>query len=66
MTTISRRETLGLGLGAGLSVTMMGADAAQAAPQNVAFTLLLARIPQMHASSSEGGARTSSMLQGRS
>ena len=41
VTNISRRETLGLGLGAGLSATMTGAEAAQAAPSNVAFTLLL-------------------------
>jgi len=41
VTNISRRETLGLGLGAGLSVTMTGAEAAQATPSNVAFTLLL-------------------------
>jgi 2',3'-cyclic-nucleotide 2'-phosphodiesterase (5'-nucleotidase family) len=41
VTNISRRETLGLGLGAGLSVTMAGAEAAQTTPSNVAFTLLL-------------------------
>src|SRR3954464_7434202 len=41
VTNISRRETLGVGLGAGLSVTMAGAEAAQAAPSDVAFSLLL-------------------------
>src|SRR4051794_10004142 len=56
VTTISRRETLGLGLGAGLSVTMAGADAAQAAPQNVAFTLLLVNdIYNMASESGRGG-----------
>jgi 5'-nucleotidase / UDP-sugar diphosphatase len=42
MANISRRQTLGLGLGAGLSVTMLGShDEVQAAPLNVAFSLLL-------------------------
>ena len=42
MSKVSRRQTLGLGLGAGLSVTMLtGHDEAQAAPSNVTFTLLL-------------------------
>ncbi len=42
MAKVSRRQTLGLGLGAGLSVTMMtGRDEAQAAPANVTFSLLL-------------------------
>ena len=38
---MSRRETLGIGLGAGLSATLAGTEAAQAAPSDVAFTLLL-------------------------
>jgi 5'-nucleotidase / UDP-sugar diphosphatase len=42
MANISRRQTLGLGLGAGLSVTMLGShDEVHAAPLNVAFSLLL-------------------------
>ena len=42
MAKVSRRQTLGLGLGAGLSVTMLtGHEEAQAAPANVTFTLLL-------------------------
>ena len=42
MAKVSRRQTLGLGLGAGLSVTMLtGHDEAQAAPANVTFSLLL-------------------------
>jgi 5'-nucleotidase/UDP-sugar diphosphatase len=42
MSKISRRQTLGLGLGAGFSVTMLGSrDEAQAAPANVTFSLLL-------------------------
>ncbi len=43
MARVSRRQTLGLGLGAGLSVTMLtgGAEEAQAAPANVTFSLLL-------------------------
>ena len=42
MAKVSRRQTLGLGLGAGLSVTMLtGHEEAQAAPSNVTFTLLL-------------------------
>ena len=42
MARVSRRQTLGLGLGAGLSVTMLtGRDEAQAAPVNVTFSLLL-------------------------
>jgi 5'-nucleotidase / UDP-sugar diphosphatase len=55
VTTISRRETLGIGLGAGLSVTMAGADA-QAAPADVAFTLLLVNdIYNMGAEGGRGG-----------
>jgi 2',3'-cyclic-nucleotide 2'-phosphodiesterase (5'-nucleotidase family) len=42
MSKVSRRQTLGLGLGAGLSVTMLtGRDEAQAAPANTTFSLLL-------------------------
>ena len=42
MPKLSRRQTLGLGLGAGLSVTMLGShEDAQAAPSNVSFSLLL-------------------------
>jgi 2',3'-cyclic-nucleotide 2'-phosphodiesterase (5'-nucleotidase family) len=42
MPTLSRRQTLGLGLGAGLSVTMLGShEEAQAASPNVTFSLLL-------------------------
>src|SRR5215211_8199093 len=42
MAKVSRRQTLGLGLGAGLSVTMLtGHDEAQAAPANLTFSLLL-------------------------
>ncbi|HEY8383700.1 MAG TPA: bifunctional UDP-sugar hydrolase/5'-nucleotidase [Microvirga sp.] len=42
MAKVSRRQTLGLGLGAGLSVTMLtGHEEAQAAPQNTTFSLLL-------------------------
>jgi 5'-nucleotidase / UDP-sugar diphosphatase len=56
MTNVSRRETLGLGLGAGLSVTMAGAETAQAAPPNVAFTLLLVNdIYNMSADKGRGG-----------
>jgi 2',3'-cyclic-nucleotide 2'-phosphodiesterase (5'-nucleotidase family) len=41
-TKVSRRQTLGLGLGAGFSVTMLGSrDEAAAAPANVTFSLLL-------------------------
>ncbi len=43
MASVSRRQTLGLGLGAGLSVTMLrgGSGEAQAAPANTTFSLLL-------------------------
>jgi 2',3'-cyclic-nucleotide 2'-phosphodiesterase (5'-nucleotidase family) len=42
MPKLSRRQTLGLGLGAGLSVTMLGShEEAQAASSNVTFSLLL-------------------------
>lgn len=43
MSKFSRRQTLGLGLGAGFTVTMLagGQDAAEAAPVDVAFSLLL-------------------------
>jgi 5'-nucleotidase / UDP-sugar diphosphatase len=42
MARVSRRQTLGLGLGAGLSVTMLsGHEEAQAAPTNTTFSLLL-------------------------
>ncbi len=42
MPKLSRRQTLGLGLGAGLSVTMLGShEEAQAATSNVTFSLLL-------------------------
>jgi 2',3'-cyclic-nucleotide 2'-phosphodiesterase (5'-nucleotidase family) len=42
MTKISRRQTLGLGFGAGFSLTMLGAgEEAQAAPANTTFSLLL-------------------------
>ncbi|MGO4573548.1 bifunctional metallophosphatase/5'-nucleotidase [Microvirga sp. 2TAF3] len=42
MATFSRRQTLGLGLGAGLSVTMLGSsNKAQAAPPKITFSLLL-------------------------
>jgi 5'-nucleotidase/UDP-sugar diphosphatase len=42
MSKVSRRQTLGLGLGAGLSVTMLtGHEEAQAAPSNATFSLLL-------------------------
>ena len=42
MSKISRRQTLGLGFGAGLSVTMLGASKeAHAAPATPTFTLLL-------------------------
>ena len=43
MSKVSRRQTLGLGLGAGVSVTMLagGQDEALAAPAGVTFTLLL-------------------------
>lgn len=42
MSKVSRRQTLGLGLGAGLSVTMLtGHDEVQAAPANTTFSLLL-------------------------
>src|SRR5215210_4679958 len=42
MAKVSRRQTLGLGLGAGLSVTMLtGHDEVQAAPANTTFSLLL-------------------------
>ena len=42
MTRISRRQTLGLGFGAGFSLTMLGAgEEAQAAPANTTFSLLL-------------------------
>ncbi|HEX2137947.1 MAG TPA: bifunctional UDP-sugar hydrolase/5'-nucleotidase [Microvirga sp.] len=42
MAKVSRRQTLGLGLGAGLSVTMLtGHEEAHAAPANVTFSLLL-------------------------
>ena len=41
MARVSRRQTLGLGLGAGLSVTMLsGHEEAQAAPTNTTFSLL--------------------------
>ena len=56
MGKVSRRETLGLGLGAGLSVTMVGAETAQAAPGNAAFTLLLVNdIYNMSAEKGRGG-----------
>jgi len=42
-----------LGVGAGLSVTMAGADAAQAAPSDVTFTLLL--VNDIYNMASEGG-----------
>lgn len=43
MSKISRRETLGLGLAAGFSVTLLtgGSDAARAAPAGTTFSLLL-------------------------
>jgi 5'-nucleotidase/UDP-sugar diphosphatase len=43
MSRFTRRQTFGLGLGAGVSVTMLsgGADEAQAAPTNTTFSLLL-------------------------
>src|SRR3712207_3270445 len=42
ITKISRRQTLGLGFGAGFSMTMLGAgEEAQAAPANATFSLLL-------------------------
>jgi 5'-nucleotidase/UDP-sugar diphosphatase len=42
MAKFSRRQTLGLGLGAGLSVTMIGGrNEASAAPSNTTFSLLL-------------------------
>ena len=43
MSKVSRRQTLGIGLGAGFSVTMLasGQDAAEAAAQPIAFTLVL-------------------------
>ncbi len=42
MSKLSRRQTLGLGFGAGFSLTMLGAgDEAQAAPSNTTFSLLL-------------------------
>jgi 2',3'-cyclic-nucleotide 2'-phosphodiesterase (5'-nucleotidase family) len=42
MSKLSRRQTLGLGLGAGLSVTMLtGHDEVQAAAANTTFSLLL-------------------------
>jgi 2',3'-cyclic-nucleotide 2'-phosphodiesterase (5'-nucleotidase family) len=42
MSNLSRRQTLGLGFGAGLSVTMLGSSKeAQAAPVAPSFTLLL-------------------------
>src|SRR5687767_6305468 len=43
MASVSRRQTLGLGLGAGLSVTMLTGSSgeAQAAPANTTFSLLL-------------------------
>jgi len=42
MSRLSRRQTLGLGLGAGLSVTMIGgSDEGIAAPANTNFSLLL-------------------------
>ena len=42
MSKLSRRQTLGLGFGAGFSMTMLGAgEEAQAAPANTTFSLLL-------------------------
>ncbi|HEX2553582.1 MAG TPA: bifunctional UDP-sugar hydrolase/5'-nucleotidase [Microvirga sp.] len=42
MSKLSRRQTLGLGFGAGFSLTMLGAgEEAQAAPSNTTFSLLL-------------------------
>ena len=50
---MSRRETLGIGLGAGLSATLAGTGAAQAAPSDVAFTLLL--VNDIYTMGAEGG-----------
>lgn len=57
MSRFSRRQTLGLGLGAGLTVSMVAAsDGAEAAAPNAAFSLLLVNdIYQMSDTKGRGG-----------